>query len=234
MIISYKYRYIFIKTYKVAGTSIEKYLSQFGGAHDVFAPIYPKVKGYSPRNYKKFFNPIPELVTHNNILDYLRTIFDFISRRKFWNHIPACVVKSRISKEIWNDYFKFCVERNPWDKTLSDYYMKKYRDDKLTFEDYIKRGKFPINYPLYTDGIYHEKIIVDYVAKYENLNKELSKIFNRLGIPFQDSLEVYAKSRYRKDKRSYQEIFSENSEFRDIVAKAFEKEIKMHEYTFSK
>ena len=37
MIISFKYKFIFIKTYKTAGSSIESYLYQFLSANDVYA-----------------------------------------------------------------------------------------------------------------------------------------------------------------------------------------------------
>jgi hypothetical protein len=52
---------------------------------------------------------------------------------------------------IWNSYFKFCVERNPWDKVLSHYHMHAYRlGGALSLDQYFARGKFPINYPRYT------------------------------------------------------------------------------------
>jgi hypothetical protein len=163
-----------------------------------------------------------------------RTFSDFRRRNKFWNHIPACVVKSRVSKRVWDDYFKFCIERNPWDKTLSDFYMRKQRSGgELTFDDYMKRGRYPINYPRYTDGVNHENVIVDHVMRYENLNEELSNIFGRLGIPFQGSLDVRAKSGHRKDRSPYQEFFvGEYQEYRDAIARAFEREIEIHGYSF--
>ena len=37
MIISFKYKFIFIKTYKTAGSSIESYLYQFLDTNDVYA-----------------------------------------------------------------------------------------------------------------------------------------------------------------------------------------------------
>ena len=62
MIVSHKYKLIFIKTGKVAGTSIEIFLSQHCGPEDVVTPIHPHVAPHRPRNYMGRWNPVPELV----------------------------------------------------------------------------------------------------------------------------------------------------------------------------
>ena len=48
MIISHKYRFIFVKTRKTAGTSVEAYLSQHCGDSDVLTPIHPPLPGHVP------------------------------------------------------------------------------------------------------------------------------------------------------------------------------------------
>jgi len=42
MIISHKYKFIFIKTVKTAGTSIEVFLNNYCGEEDIITPIHPK------------------------------------------------------------------------------------------------------------------------------------------------------------------------------------------------
>jgi hypothetical protein len=41
MVISHKFRFIFVKTQKTAGTSIETYLSQVCDSFDILTPLYP-------------------------------------------------------------------------------------------------------------------------------------------------------------------------------------------------
>ena len=228
MIISHRHRFIFVKTVKTAGTSIEIFLSQHCGPKDVVTPIDPPVAGHEPRNYTGFVNPLPGIIERPT--RFFPAVAHMFSQRKFYNHMPAMLVQKRVASRIWKNYFKFCVERNPWDKTLSHYHMQKARQGKpLSLDEYLERGNLPINYPRYTDAA-GQRIIVDRVLRYENLNAELAQVFAELGIPFSDGLGIHAKADYRKDRTPYQAVFSEQQ--RLIIEKAFAREIELHGYHF--
>jgi len=202
MIISHKHKFIFVKTAKTAGTSIEIFLSQHCGPLDVLTPIIPHVEPHLPRNCQGFYN-----------------------------HIPAHAIKNQIGKKIWNSYFKFCVERNPWDKTLSHFHMKKSREDNtLTLQRYLSEGNFPINFPKYTDPDDPKKVIVDEVVYYESLINDLDRLFKRIGIPFYGSLGANAKSEYRTDRRHYHEVYS--PEQGAFIEDVFKQELSLHCYRF--
>jgi hypothetical protein len=229
MILSHKYKFIFIKTAKTAGTSIEVFLSKHCGHQDVVTPIAPPVEEHQPRNYEGFINPIPEVLQRpGKIFSALK--HSITSRQKFYNHMPGREIRNRVSADVWNDYFKFCVERNPWDKVLSHYHMRAAREGgSLSLDEYLVRGRFPINYFRYTDRS-GKKIIVDRILRYENLLAELGEVFSQLNIPFDGTLGIAAKSEYRTDRRPYQQVF--NDEQRKVVEKAFAKEIELHGYRF--
>jgi hypothetical protein len=229
MILSHKYKFIFIKTAKTAGTSIEVFLSRLCGPKDIVTPIAPPVEGHQPRNYEGLINPIPEILQRpGKLFSVLR--HTITSREKFYNHMPAREIRNRVPADVWNSYFKFCVERNPWDKVLSHYHMHAAREGgSLSLDEYLARGRFPVNYFRYTNRS-GTNVLVDRVLHYENLLAELSEVFSQLQIPFDGTLGVAAKSEYRTDRRPYQEVLSDDQ--RKIIENVFAKEIELHGYRF--
>ncbi|MEM9238157.1 MAG: hypothetical protein AAGB14_15405, partial [Verrucomicrobiota bacterium] len=205
MVISHQHRFIFIKTAKTAGTSIEAFLSPHCGPDDVFTTTRPPVEGHEPRNWQQAFFPLKEFFSFTYPIDrkvfaerrFLtpkRTFDDMRKRRKFHEHIPTRIVKLRIDPEIWNSYHKFAVERNPWDKTLSHYHMQSsVRGGTMTLDEYFERGEFCVNTSLYCDQ--HGESMVDEVIKYEELSEGLGRLCERFGISWEGSLGVRAKGR---------------------------------------
>ncbi len=229
MIISHKYKFIFIKTSKTASTSLEVMLSSICSSKDIFTPIFPHVHKHKARNFKGLFNPFRELIICKIPFPFGGTITDFFNRNRYYNHITSCLVKSRTRSKIWNNYFKFTIERNPWDKTVSFYYMlidNGYWEG--SFNEYLKSYPLPINYPKYLSK--NGDVMVDEFVYYENLNNDLKNVFEKLSIPF-TGLNVKVKSNKRKEKKHYSEYYTQKWQH-DVIKKTFEKEIDMHGYKY--
>jgi hypothetical protein len=228
MIISHKYKFIFIKTNKTAGTSLEVFLSGVCGNRDILTPVWPPSANHRPRNYKGLWNPINDLLRSKSG-DLYFAFKNLISLNKYHSHIKAVDVYKRINPKMWNSYFKFCVERNPWDKTLSHYHMISKRSSfPLTFDEYLNSQKLCYNYRKYCD--LNNRIMVDKVIKYETLNQDLSAIFAQLAIPFGGSLNIFEKSHYRMDRRHYREVFTPVQ--KKFIENAFHVEIGLHGYFY--
>lgn len=228
MIISHAHKFIFIKTAKTAGTSIEVFLSPHCGPEDILTPIFPAVETHQARNYEGMVSAFHQVRQQKGLAPALR--HPFTKRKKFTHHMPAWIIQTRVPSAVWNSYFKFCVERNPWEKVLSHYHMLNARQGgSLSLDQYLARRKFSINYRRYTDPS-GAKVIVDRVVRYENLMPELAEVFARLNIPFTGTLGVRAKGEYRKDRTPYQLVF--NAEQRGLVERAFAREIELHGYRF--
>ncbi|PHR84379.1 MAG: hypothetical protein COA59_07210 [Colwellia sp.] len=233
MIILHKYKLIFIKTTKTAGTSLEIFLSQFSDENDIVTPesdFGDETPEHTPKNYRGYFNPLPELFDYKNLkMFYGHTYKDLIKKIKFHGHMPSVSVRNRIGENVWNNYYKIAVERNPWDKTVSLYHMYKKRNDlcDLSFSDFLSLGRYPKDDYRYLDK--NDNLLVDKVIKYENLNEGLKDAFDKVGIPF-EGLTSKAKSNYRKDKKHYSTYYNEND--KEIVKKIFQKEINLFNYKF--
>lgn len=224
MIISHKYKFIFIKTRKTAGTSIDLALSSFCGPNDVVAPRAKNdelATFYIPaQNYEiglKYYGL-------SDVWYYIR----HGKKKVFRAHSPASYIKENISHDIWDNYFKFCFERNPWDKVISDYYWNLYkgRISNTSLHEFVMCNKMISDFGKYS---INNEIAVDFIGKYENLEQDLEFVRDKLHLP--DKIELpYAKSGIRKDYSPYQELFSEEERMK--IKAVFSKEICTLGYSF--
>lgn len=230
MIISHKHKFIFIKTEKTAGTSFEIALSNICGSEDIITQIAPqdeqlrKNLGYlGPQNYL--------IINKKTTLKELIKRLVFKKQQlKFYNHISASNVKKRVSPEIWNTYYKFCFERNPFDKVIS-WYHHKGGDEKygtiLNFIECGDAGKVK-GFELYTENLIP---IVDKVYKFEELDKAILDLNNRFNLNGNLVLPTTkAKGNIRTDKRSYKDILQKEEVI--WISKIFAREISFFDYKF--
>ena len=225
MIVSHKNRFIFIKTEKTAGTSIEIALSKYCGPEDIITPITPedeakrKSLGYrGAQNYKIPFAKYSKI-------DFCKAVQQR-SRLAFFNHAGASFIKRYLDKDIWDSYYKFCFERNPWDKVVSWYYWRYKKEPRPPISDFVQSTEANIikGFELYTIS---SEIVVDKVFLFENLSQAMEEISAKLGLDEIPSLPK-AKSGFRKDKRSYREILSEKD--REKIRKVYAREIAYFNY----
>lgn len=209
MIVSHKHKFIFIKTEKTAGTSFEIALSKICGPEDIITPIskkdenYRKTLGY--RGAQNYHFPISDY----QLSDFL-TLFRSRWHRKhklgFYNHMPASLIKPRVGDEVWNDYFKFCFERNPYDKFVSWYYWMNKNNRYPSMQAFIESGDAGIvrGRSLYT---LDDEIAVDRIFKFEEINEAIGILNERFGLHGQ--LEMpgkNTKSGIRSEKAHYRDL----------------------------
>jgi hypothetical protein len=143
-------------------------------------------------------------------------------------------------------YFKFTIVRNPWDRLVSAFYFlkkggfndsnKKWAEENLGhFEDFgsfvkqwvnkeniWKYGHFKPQYYYITDP--GNKIKLDYIAFFENIDDDFSYITKRIGKICKLGHENITQ---RKDYQCYY-----NDETRQIVSEAYAKDIELLSYNF--
>lgn len=231
MIVCHRYKYIFIKTTKTAGTSIEIALSKYCGPDDIITPISPPDEiirrergGIGPQHFQM---PFAEYGPR----DFLMLLRKRRRRLKFYNHMAASDIRLHTPAEVWNSYYKFCIARNPWDRLISSYYWAtKNKEPKPTFSEFLDSpapaALDRLGFGRYTiDG----EVMADRICRYENLAAELEAVRQHLGMPKPLDLP-HAKGSFRQDKRNYREVYT--PEQRDRVAVQFGREIALLGYQF--
>lgn len=169
MIVSHAHRFVFLKTRKTAGTSVEIALSTVCGPQDVITPVTEaderlraEYGGRPPQHYES--PPLP---------------------RRAFNHMPASMVRQLVGREAWEDYYTFSIERNPWDAVVSLFHWRHREDpDPPGFADFVRE---PVVEELavknYRGYRINGEVAVDRVLRYESLGEELAQVWARLGLP---------------------------------------------------
>mgnify|MGYP001818197108 CR=1 FL=1 len=227
MIINHKYKFIFIKTRKTAGTSIEVALSKFCDENDVITPI---AKEDELLRQKKGFRGEQNcnVPWHRyRALDWLNLVFK-ARRLRFKNHSEAAFIRRYIDEEIWNSYFKFCFERNPFDKAISRYYWSA-KPPRPEISEYLSSAsqRRLSNWGTYTID---DQLVVDFVGRYETLADDLATIGNKLGLPEELSLPR-AKGSHRQNREHYSRVL--NQEARARIEAVCAKEIQAFDYAWT-
>ena len=130
----------------------------------------------------------------------------------FYNHMPLAQIKPALLSGFFERALKFTIERHPYEKAVSQAYFRWsgfQRNEgiayEITFDKTVRRGKYR-NFDLYTlDGA----IAIDEVIQFENLESDLTRIRDRLGIEALPK-PPKAKAGFRLDKRPASVILTDH------------------------
>lgn len=192
MLLSKKYRCIFIHINKSAGTSIEMVLRS------------------SPAIFRK-------------------------------HYMTAMDIRDFVCEDKWNEYFKFAIVRNPWDKMVSLYkYRRKMKKipRALEFNQFIhgvdnyttprksKRNIIQTSNQLEFCVDKNGVIILDYIGRFENIHKEWRHICNEIKCTKSLPHVKVTKSKHIHYSKYY------DDESVDIISCRFDKDISYFGYKF--
>ena len=244
VVVSHKHGFVFVKCIRVASSSMEEFFWRFRGEQDVFTPFPPRWdKRQNDRGHYNFLKDLPYVVKlFRDLPKYgvlsrgyragwiTRVLRHFKRRNKYYDHMPAWMVKNRIGKKLFDKYFVFCFERNPWDKVVSRYlYYKKFdKNFNLSFREFVRSDWVydALNFPLYINPM-NGKIMVDFLGYYENLEEDFAKAMKKIGLP--EELDVKINTS-QETEVGYRRFY--DRELGERVRDVYRYEIELHGYDF--
>jgi hypothetical protein len=171
VMVSHSHRFIFLKTRKTAGTSVEMALQ-----HLCTPPGTPVTE------------PTPVLDTRFGIVGRRHAARPPWSRLIFWrkdwyNHMPADQIARALGRKTWTDYRKVATIRNPFDLAVSRYHFDlarrhlpekaDFRETQADFRDMVFRMSIDHDHDLvHLDG----KFVCDEVILFEDLREQVARI----------------------------------------------------------
>lgn len=214
MLVSHEKKFIYLKTIKTAGTSIEVALQKYCAPAGKFAEITSGA-----------------VETRMGIIGARGT---GVKKFKWFNHMSAEQVRAQLPGEVWDGYRKICNIRNPWDKTVSFFHFQ-FREVKTEgpevfigkFRDWLPNAKgIGQDTEIYfIDG----KPVADDYIRYDRLEADYAAVCEKLGIAPEPLPQLKTGER-GQNKTPYQEYYTD--ELRDMVARAYDKEIQHFGWTF--
>ena len=206
MLISDSNKFIFIHISKTAGSSIRLALKPYA-IENPSSRLSKILKNFDlPRNYQKF---------------------------RFRLHANLKNAQNKVPEDVFATYKKVAFVRNPWDRMVSKYAYNVHGTSKTTrkrndsFEEYVlerctKKDDFQLDYLTNNQG----EIDCDFIGRFENLSEDYQKLAKFLDI----KLPALPVVNISKRKGTYQDYYTQ--ETRDMVAKAYKKDIEAFGYNF--
>jgi len=192
MLISHPSRFIYLKTRKTGGTSVEIYFERY------CVDPTPCVQEIHNR---------AAAVSEWGIVGSRGSVDE-----TWFNHMPASRIRELIGNEIWGTYYKFCVVRNPFDKVVSQFWFElspQFRNMlgkadfslvRQVFNAWTVQMRFPSDQWIYTID---DVPTVDRFIRFERLQNDLEAVCHHLAVPWQPERLGRYKGNYRVRQESF-------------------------------
>lgn len=219
VLVSFEKQFIYTKTQKTAGTSVEVFFQHY----------------CLPPDYGDNLGAIDERITDYGIVGFrgVRRPADTI----WYSHMPAANIRRYLGDEIWQGFFKFCTVRNPFDQVVSQYFFslsegkraylltRDFAEIKCGFLDAVTNSTVKADRANYViDG----KICMDFFIRYERLTEDVGEVCRRLGIRHNVAELPRLKFQYRTSDVHFSEFYDSKTEA--IVAQSYAFELDYFGY----
>jgi hypothetical protein len=153
-------------------------------------------------------------------------------------HLFANHILNEIGIDLFQNYFKFSIVRNPWDKAISQYtYMAQRPDlrefiglnEQASFKTYLDliRKKTHVQWEQQYKFVLDQNgnLMIDYLGRFENINQDAKAIFKRLNIQ--------AELPHKNSTVHHHYLDYYDQETIEMVADLYAEDIRQFRYSFS-
>jgi hypothetical protein len=216
MLLSLRYKFLFVHIAKTGGTSVRAALRYYKWTDPYRIPLF-------------LCSRLSALTRHR-------------LGCKIPRHAKAIAAYEMLPRGLFDELFKFAFVRNPWDLQVSSYHhIRRERPHLLAgvddFETFLRWKLDPhrkyhyiidTSIELQSDYVVdlHGNVILDYVGRYEHLQDDFTEACHRIGI----RPRKLPRKRQAKDRAPYQAYYTDDTA--QLVATYFKRDIDMFAYSF--
>ena len=217
MLLSNRYRFLFVHIAKTGGTSVRAALNPLRWRDPLYYLAWP-------------CHRLSHLTGHR-----LGT--------KFPRHARIVAASEMLPEEYFASLFKFAFVRNPWDLQVSSFHhIRRERPHVMEgiddFETFLKWKldpqrpyQFHVDTSIQLQSDYlvdlHGRVLVDFMGRYERLAEDFATVCERIGTPH---LQLPHKRKATDRKEDYRSYYSD--ETAEMVAQHFSRDIEILGYGF--
>ncbi|MES0489290.1 MAG: sulfotransferase family 2 domain-containing protein [Leptospirales bacterium] len=245
MLISHRKKFIFTKTVKTAGTSVESYFEKY---------CMPEGE-WSLSHSRQMYVSEHGIIGNRGKAGRSALVKLIFPHEQWHEHMSAGQIKTQIGNDVWESYFKFSTMRNPFDKLVSRYHHMVAQEKNLSWRQKQKiniQKKLHIAHPFYqAEGETHierfrswiqhggwvndrdkymidNRVCVDYFILFEDIENGIKEVCKKNDIPYHSKQVPRFKSKFRKDDFSLTDYY--DSKTIELVSGLYDFEIKKFGY----